>query len=50
MFTSKGLFGLLNVRNRLKILKEHYKASFISKTHCKGDIVEDEVVVNLHGD
>ena len=50
LFTSKGFFGLQNARNRLKILWEHYKASFTSKTRCKGDIVEGEVVVNLHGD
>ena len=46
----KGYFGLQNARNWLEILWEHYKASFTLKTRCKGDIVEGEVVVKLHGD
>ncbi len=50
LFISKRFFGLQNARNRLKILWEHHKAYFTSKTRCKGDIVEGEVVVNLHGD
>ena len=29
---------------------EHFKAAFTLKTRCKGDTVEGEAVVNLHGD
>ena len=49
LFASKGFFDLRNVRNRSKIFWKHYKASFTSKTRCKGDTVHSEVVVNLQG-
>ena len=38
--SSRGFFGLRNTRNRLKLFREGYKGSIISKRHCKGDKLE----------